>query len=267
MQLGISGLTDVATLPRDECCPPDLCTLSVDDLACIMIGLLPCGPLWDEQKRKATQVVQRGLADGQNPIDWGGCTPFAAHSIYTAHRLGIALKEALLPALREASPYTAYETLDDWLDRLGWVDCFSHPCCSPDCAPTIKQFDAILPEKTDLAVKRAIAIALYRAQKGGIRTLGNINWVIEPLGASLKPTPLECDVEEYDQFPCPVEFDLASNGADIECPVLDHCAKEPLPTVSAIVSCASGTVWPTLMAAECIVRSLMPQTIQINRTF
>ena len=113
--LGIDGRAPKGELPPDGCCPPKLCHIDPCGLACNFVNALPRGPLWDLDKATA-------LASGCAEPLQGNIGPVVRHAIYAAKRLHATLMSALWPALRESDPATAYDTLDEWLDRCGGCD-------------------------------------------------------------------------------------------------------------------------------------------------
>lgn len=196
---GLDGRAPVGVLDPDGCCPPQLCQIDQCGLICNFISALPAGPLWDRAKAEGLGSYATGdpdvICDGNAG---GACASIVNHAVYAARRLIDGLFNALQPALREADPFTAYDTLDTWLDRLGWQDCYDCACRAagrpipspievlgpqgiPVCAlPTY-------PDDLQRAVKRGIVIALTRLSVGPRRNLDAINWVIGPLGARLEP--------------------------------------------------------------------------------
>ena len=160
--------------------------------------------------------------------------------------------------------------------------------CSPD-----------YPDELECAVKRNIAIALTRANMGVIKNLCGINWIIEPLGAeivSLLPVPC---IDPPDPVPLYPEQDVPCDDVRERCEDCDpsacgDTAFQIRPTKDWLEGCGSGDVcdtlrplpqvqaywdrgcdkpaglpdrvWPGVLAAECIVRSMMPPTCPSNIT-
>jgi hypothetical protein len=146
------------------------------------------------------------------------------------------------------------------------------------------------PPDLMLALKHAIAVALDRASMGVIKNLCGINWIIEPLGAVLVPIhaspvvdpcppdvpPEDCEPsppdpycieEECDPFDCALakQFYLCNYRDWLE-GVGDICVRN-VPNVPAYfdwpcndekVAGLPDRIWPGVLAAECIVRSLLP---------
>lgn len=332
--LGIDGRVARATAVRDGCCPPSICSIDLCGLMCNYLNLLPRGPLWDKPKALAMDWAKACCASGT--LDEGeclppkGCTSLAAYALYTARRLFIVLQEALWPALRESSPYTAFTTLDDWLTRLGWQDCFAAGCRDPylgaqtpvetagPCGPVFVPLG--YDDDLACAVKRGVVIALSRLNLGIIRNLDAINFVIAELGAVVTPLRISCK----EDLPCPCGKADCAGGSMSSCPepgdeadpyeVIDPCCRpcrhvvlQIAPARNWLVKCDPRTcdpvslcdrgvcppdegcetidawyerqpedpedipdrVWPGILAAECIVRSLLPpgDLILIERSF
>lgn len=170
------------------------------------------------------------------------------------------------------------------------------PCgpifCPPDYTPEL-----------ELALKKNIAIALTRAGMGVVKNQCGINWVIEPLGAEIISDPITLipcvdPPDEFDPPPdCvdpPDEFDRPKNCDDCDPSVCkdqafiirptrdwiegvgsgDVCdANKPFPRVPSSWdrSCDKPAglpdkVWPGVLAAECIVRSMLPPACPSNIT-
>jgi hypothetical protein len=294
ISLGVDGLQDVGMLVSSTsltaCCPPTICSIDKCALACNFINLLPRGPMWDEAK--ATALTSYAVCDAATGAVTvckpdSSCTSLVAHSVYTAYRLADVLTNGVAVAVREASPHTAYDTMDDWLDRLGWVDCMKcKPCdlfeatpydnpsaCGPVyCSPTT-------PTALSDAVKHGIILALSRVQMGIVRNLAGINFVIEPLGAKLSVDtvctpgvvydggcryrfnlqPISQTMKVWRRDPCPNNDDEAAASAVMIDAFFydDNCATDGVPR----------KLYPAVLAAECIIRSLLPDTgvIKITR--
>jgi hypothetical protein len=170
--------------------------------------------------------------------------------------------------------------------------------CGPEyCAPPYP------PELVD-ALKRATAVALERASMGVIKNLCGINWVVEPLGAVITPIyaapipdpcppdvpPEDCDPGEPDP-PCLTErdcdpFDCAEAKQFYLCHSRDWLqgvgtgdvceSNVPLhipafyewPCNDERVAGMPDIIWPGVLIAECIIRSLLPcsgANIEITR--
>lgn len=272
--LGVDGFQEVGTITSDaSCCTQDLCSIDPNALACNFVNLLPSGPIWDAQKQAAMQYYE-DRKDCEGPGSCPGldmdCTPFVMHSVYSAFRLYDGLTKALWPALRESDPRTACTTLDDWLDRLGWHDCFRGACRDPRLGPLTPYeiptacgpvfcTNAGAPDPLECAVKHAIILALYRARLGIIKNVNGINWVIEPLGASIA-------VSTDPGIPCPLVVTINKTRDDIEvcdCVTCPPTYPRPAPIPAWYTPACDAPaglpqkIWPGLLAAECIVRSYL----------
>jgi len=201
----------------------------------------------------------------------------------------LMVHNALWPALRESNPYTAVTTLDNYLLRLQWEDCYNQHCRAvllgeitpleiwTECGPLFCPPD--YPPELEAALKKNVAIALTRANMGVIKNLCGLNWIIEPLGAALTPIyPAVPDqglpAPPYDpDQPCEppacsenVSFSICNTRDWLEgVGTGDICETlTPLPRVPAYwTSCDKPAglpevVWPGVLAAECIVRSMLP---------
>ncbi len=264
---------------EDACCPPPLCELDYCAMACAFINLLPSGPLWDRPKAEAlSRYPSAGpAACAPAPAPEMGCQSLVAYAIYMSQILVDLLRNALAPTLREADPYTAVTTLDDWLDRLGWQDCYATQCRSVllgdltpyeimgECGPIFCPVAS--PPELELAVKRGIVIALSRANMGGIKTLYWLNWVIEPLGAKIEGRNIltaDCDT---------VQFTISRISDTLPAVIDGYClpeaAAETVPADITRGDCdrpagAPEVIWPGIVAAECIVRSMLPNNCPNN---
>lgn len=289
--LTADGCQDVLQLSNNYCCPPPLCG---NDMCCTIVAflnLLPSGPIWTYWKEKAISYFESNDDPAECPmLQDPSCPSIVLHAVYSAFKLQRIVHGALWPALRESNPYTAVTTLDDYLTRLRWEDCYKQHCRSVTssgitpyevmgpCGPVF--CDPPIPEELLCAVKRNVAIALTRLQRGIIRNLCGINWVIEPLKAELRPwlpyqLPPEPDPENYCTSMCPtgVKFRVYPTSDWLDgCYAGDVCKTlEPLPQVQAYWDWGcdrpAGTVeqiWPGILAAECIVRSILPPTCPTN---
>lgn len=279
---GIDGSVPIGTLPPTGCCPPSVCELSVDALKCTMVSLLPNGPLWDKSKEagyvcdtNCTPVCPDGKGDEEEL-----CGSLVAHAVYTARKLYYFIQNAIWPALRESRPETAFDTLDDWLDRLGWIDCYNSYCRSADlgemtpyeilgpCGPEYcpPQFSKDLA----LVYKRGIVMALWRLRNGIIPNLDSINFILEPLYSRLEldsgygtPGVAKCLILRNTQTTAPVIIKEP-------CPETPETILAAKKTVRLWLSPADGLcagspqrVYPLTLAAHCIVRSLLPTCCNI----
>lgn len=274
---GADGCVERGVIASDGCCPDTICSIDPVVLACSYVNLLPSGPLWDRPKRAAVDFYNTTKEPGSYFQSEDDCTSMVGYAVYTSRILFDLLQNALWPSLRESDPATAVTTQDDWLDRLGWQDCFATQCRSVllgtltpyeimgECGPIFCPVET--PPALAAAVKRGIILALIRSQMAQIKTLCALNWIIEPLGAVLTPRideTLECCDGSR------VTFDI-SNASDVLPAVQDDlspCGTPSNATVPAsiylnICDRPAGmpeVIWPGIVAAECIVRSLLPTT-------
>ena len=286
--LSADGCVEVFVPEEEGCCPPPLCG---NDLCCTFVAfmnLLPSGPLWDYWKAAAIDYFQRNPEDpGECPlIQDPQCPSLVLHSIYTVLKLRHVVHGALWPALRESNPFTAVTTLDNHLAILQWEDCYAQHCRSvllgeitpyeiwTSCGPLF--CDPNFTKDLADAVKKGIVAALTRANMGIIKNLCGLNWVIEPLGSALRPVhaspsgnPCAPQCVENPQFELYLIQDwLEGAGSGDVCetqlpPVhipaaWDRACNKPagLPDI----------IYPGMLAAECIVRSMMPPTCPTNIT-
>lgn len=279
LALGADGYVPLNSAEfNDGCCPDPLC-VPVCSTACSFVDLLPSGPMWDRQKEAAkSQLEECGGEPGEE-----ACPTMAGFAIYAARVMHDMVDNILWPTIRESSPATAVATLDDWLDRYGWQDCYRSTCRS--------EYDAMFSPyenqgacgsyycptdfsiEFECALKHAILQALVRMQRGVIKNLDGINWVIAPLGATLAPRrPWPADVQRFLNNPCPedelnpcfcdeVALHLSPSGDTLPgCPTA-ACGSAAEP-VSARQRYRCGTedpvqLYPGIIAAECIVRAML----------
>lgn len=273
--LGADGWQDTVRPTGPACCPelfPSTCAL-----ICSFVQLLPEGPLWDVPKAEALARYQSSsdCADPE-PSDLP-CQSLVAYAIYVGKMLGYVIDNAIWPAVRESNPFTAVTTVDDWLDRLGWQDCFGTLCRSTllgtltpyevmtDCGPA----RCDVPAAPDLAcaLKHGIIVALMRLQMAGVKTLDVINWIIEPLDSQLIPrNSVPAPGEDCDD----VEFIIQPITKTLEaCPAEAGSNRVTHDSLPAILYPNDGQpcgtqllglpqeIYPGTVAAECIVRSLL----------
>lgn len=270
---GIDGPVNVEYPESTDCCPPDICTISLEQLACTFVNLLPSGPMWDRQKCEFQ-------ADGDSSQ-----TSMVAVAQFIAAILHDALKSFLWPALREAYPWTATSTLDDWLEKLNWSDCYG-ACRNPSltvlspfeimgecgpvyCGPTYE------PD-FQRAYNHALVQALSRFALRPLGTLGSLNSILEPLGVRADPgnallaDPLEDVCESRAESIC---ITLSIFRQTIKLPRLDCSGSDVWIPSYVSMGCdrplgIPETVWPTVMAAECISRAFLPKgklcVVQLN---
>lgn len=297
-KLGADGCVPFYEPEPTGCCPPPLCG---NDLCCTFVAfmnLLPSGPLWDYWKAKAISYFESNPSDDPSEcplIKDPDCPSLVLHAIYTVLKLRTWVHDALWVAYRESSPFTAVTTLDYHLAMLQWEDCYRQHCRAvllgeitpyeiwTECGPQFCPAD--FPQELEDAVKRAIATALTRANMGVIRNLCGLNWIIAPLGAEIKPIypdPMPPDPPPpTPEQPCvsqcmegvgfvisPTQDWLPGVGTG------DVCETQmPPPQIPAHWDRACDKpaglpdrIWPGLLAAECIVRSMLPPRCPNNIT-
>lgn len=300
--LTADGRQEIARLSDGSCCPVKICDLDTCGIICNFIRLLPNGPLWD--KAKAVWLEQYGGNCDANGIDTGlpcapsaDCLSIVQHSIYTAKLLTQAIFGPLLESVNESSPQTAFKTMDDWLLRLGWVDCYNSACRSSDVG-TLTPFEIegvcgpifcgdLSSKELSESVKHGIILSLLRLQMNPIKNLDGINFVIKPLGAYLEDNQI-CPPDGNLNPCCDYNFKIYSKDGTIDLwsEGLAACNGSCPPTVDdcGIVTCCTNAfympdscspsglpavVYPGVLAAECIVRSMLshcPALIKIQRT-
>jgi len=253
------------------------------------MNLLPSGPLWDYWKAAAISYFESNEDPAACPlIKDPQCPSLVLHSIYTVLKLRHVVHGALWPALRESNPVTAVTTLDTHLERLRWEDCYAQHCRSVllgditpyevlgDCGPIFCEPN--FPPELVLAVKKNIAIALTRANMGVIKNLCGINWIIETLGAEVKPTepqPPNPDGNPPCESYCPtgVSFTICNTSDYLEGVGSGDICETNLPPPQIPAYWDRGCdrpaglpdrIWPGVLAAECIVRSMMPPACPSN---
>ena len=290
--LGADGCVPFMVPEEDGCCPPPLCG---NDLCCTFVAffnLLPSGPMWDYWKAAAISYFERNENADECPlVKDPDCPSLILHAIYTVLRLRNVVHNALWPAFRESNPATAVTTLDAHLARLHWEDCYRQHCRSvllgeltpyeiwTECGPVFCEVD--FPPELEAAVKKGIVTALTRANMGVIKNLCTLNWIIEPLGAKIVPIyppsapdqslPDECD--PYDSSN--VAFQIIHSQDWLEgVGSGDICElNQPPDRVPGMWDRACNKpaglpdqIWPGVLAAECIVRSMMPSNCPANIT-
>ena len=281
LALGSDGFAPVSrAVAVDGCCPEDPLCAPFCGLACSFVDLLPSGPMWDRQKAEAKAGIEEcGGVPGSD------CTTMASFAVYGARVLQDSLQSILWPSIRESRPETAVTTLDDWLMRYGWQDCYRTYCRDPYLArfspyetprlPCGSEFcPPEFPPEFECALKHAILMALVRASRGVVKNLDGVNWVIEPLGAMVSPRrPWPDIVSDYLAGSCPEETEgppCFCSEAELEiCNISDTlpgcpsavCGEKPVPVAAVqTYQCAAEPpvqLYPGVIAAECIVRSLL----------
>ncbi len=307
MTIGIDGDRDQGYIVSTGCCPPDLCNVSVCDLMCNMIQLLPQGPMWDRAKfsgftaaRSCADTDDIAVPDCVDPELFNSCTSMVRHAMYAGRKLHEMLRNTLLPALRESRPETSVVMLDDWLTRLGWQDCFASACTSQahdlvspfsyesECGLTNCDPTGTYPDDLYLAVKRGIATSLWRLSKGIIPNRAAINFVIAPLGAEIKQDAASCYglgqvnlgmpgcTNECSQ--CELHVEVGPTSETLPRVSTQYCTTNDIAVQELAEPLASFTspgmacpplpyapkiavlpekIYPGVLAAECIVRSIL----------
>lgn len=268
---GVDGLADAGVI-FTGCCPPDICDATPEALACNFINLLPNGPLWDEAKQKGigckTWCDDNCLDDKEDL-----CGSLVAYAAYCGRRLHTHITETIWPAVREASPYTAYDTLDEWLERLRWADCYMGTCrwatlgeltpyeilgeCGPEYCPP--EF----PPELQLLYKRGVIIALHRMRLRPRKNLAALNFILSSLHSELVADP-QYNPDNPEARLCLVlrpTSDFAEAIVPMRCPDDGATGRQvQLYITPGKGLCAGGPprAYPLTLAAHCIVRALLP---------
>lgn len=286
LKLGVDGYRPNFKMPATDCCPDPLCVPACD-VICSFIDILPTGPMWDRAKDAARRYFSGGGDyDPCNVVcPEAPCLTLVNYAVYGGALLHDMVSNIIWPPIRESKPNTATTTIDDWLDRFGWSDCYRSFCsssyalalspyttlgtCGPEYHPTN------YPDDFECALKHAILLSLRRAQRGVIKNLDGINWVIAPLGAIMRPrmpwpdgvaAMLAGTCETPDGAECwcdEAEFELCNDGETLpSCPDLRIPCGQERGVVSAVQEYrkTDGTllaIYPAVIAAECIVRSIL----------
>ena len=117
----IDGAVLAGRLPPDLCCPPSVCAIDDCAFVCNFVqAALPDGPLWEHAKHdfNTSRMPDCTAAPGA-PI----CPSLVGHASFVAKMTLYHIRNAIWPAVREASPFTAWTTRQYWLDRWGWSNC------------------------------------------------------------------------------------------------------------------------------------------------
>lgn len=292
-RLTADGAQPAGFLEQDGQCPTDPLCADAGQIACSFLDLLPNGPMWDRHKQEARDIIQRegGIPTRESECQLK-CHSMVVYAVFLGQILAHMVETALRPSVLEASPHTACQTIDDWLERFAWIDCYRSTCrtdylsqfspyehdgdCGSDYFPTT--FDADF----ELALKHAILRSLARMQRGIIKNVDSINWVIEPLGARISPRqPYSPLAQDYvDTVPDPnatytpgsvencetcfcgeVSFEICNTGDTLPQAPCNPCL-DATQTVAAQQTYTQGDgtdvqLYPGVIAAECIVRSLL----------
>lgn len=266
---GVDGMTPIGALPESGCCPPHPCTITAESVACNFINLLPNGPLWDEAK-------YRGISCGgwcATACRTEDCSSVVNYAAFVGRRLHAMVQENLWPALREASPYTAYETLDEWIERLNWRDCYMGTCRSPalgeltpyeimgECGP--EYCPPTFSDDLSRLYKRGVVIALHRMRMKPAKNMGALNFVMQYLFTEVVPDPdwdplsgeRQCIFVQPSEDFAPVYEKLAC-PPDTDAP--DKMVKLYLTPGDGICVGGPPRVYPLTLAAFCILRALLP---------
>jgi hypothetical protein len=284
-KLGADGCVIFYDPVLEGCCPPPLCG---NDLCCTFVAfmnLLPSGPLWDYWKAKAISYFETNPSEdpAECPlVKDPDCPSLILHSIYTVLKLRTWVHDALWTAFRESSSFTAVTTLDYHLAVLQWEDCYRQHCRAvllgeltpyeiwSECGPLFCPVD--FPKELEDAVKKAIATALTRANMGVIKNLCGLNWIIEPLGAELRPRytdkPTNPVIVPCDEYNCnDTAFEISPSRDWLEAVGDGDVCKTQMPPDHVPAYWDRGCdkpaglpdrIWPAILAAECIIRSMLP---------
>jgi hypothetical protein len=269
---GIDGAVPVGELPSDGCCPPDICSIDPDGLKCSMVSLLPSGPLWDETKQLGVQNCDT-CEPCEEPFMDEQCASLVLHAHYKGALLYYYIMAILWPALREANPATAWSTMDEWLDRLGWADCYNTYCRDPDLGPITpyeivtecsdhEYCPPVFGEELTRIYKRGVILALWRMRHGSVENLAAINFIISSLYAEVVPQTdafgKVCLILRPTQDYAPVV--LPTPCPETESTILQAQKQVKLYLTPGNGLCIGGPdrAYPLVLAAHCIVRSLLP---------
>lgn len=168
----------------------DTCNLSIADMdehfmRCSVIGLLPSGPVWDDQRN----------AYFKKPIDSNNSSlvHFAAFLGSLTHFYS---SEIVNKAIRELNPSTAIDTLEDWLSAYNWNyrninfdfspdGLFEHKIILENGRKKRVRTDRDL-SKYSRAIKSQISTILYQAKNiPAIFNVENLNRLFEGLGVKI----------------------------------------------------------------------------------
>lgn len=283
--LGVDGRRPVEDYDPDQCCAGPMC-LDPVALGCAYIDLLPSGPMWDEPKaRLKDKLAECGSLPDPEDDCWTadpGCVTMVHYGLYAAQLLNDAVENILQVAIRESDPHTAVSTMDEWYDRLGYVDCYRTECRSSylakfspyekaveGCEGLTEYVAPSFPDDYECALRRATVQSLYRARRGFIRNLDGINWILQPLGVQMEPVLPDDPPEPVEGYPicgcADVQFAVVPISETLEaCPEEGDYCHPTERTVDAEQEYAPEgyepiTLYPAVYVGECIVRSLLPK--------
>lgn len=280
--LGIDGYAECGDVSWITCRPTNPCNIDPCSFICNFINYLPSGPMWDEAKehgRRNTQLICSGGTMAQLCPPDTFCSTIVDHARYVAQRTLFVLQGPLMGMVAESSPYTAFLSLDDWVKRSGWFDCFNSSCRDPSlgaltpverlclrrmCHDTSEgkqmagdpwamgpvysppEFDPALVR----AVKRGIIIAMDRINMEAIRTIDSINFAIQELGAEISVKK----VEDYATATTACHF-----VPECDCPGTNESANQMMGDQGCVLRfpkielqiCSASTLIKTPSAPDC----------------
>src|SRR5262245_15455247 len=99
--LSADGCVEVAELTATGCCPPPLCGNALCEMFCAFINILPCGPMWDYWKERATSYfIASDNPEECDAVTDPECPTLVQHAIYVTLKLRDIVNNGLFPALR-----------------------------------------------------------------------------------------------------------------------------------------------------------------------
>jgi hypothetical protein len=125
------------------------------------------------------------------------------------------------------------------------------------------------PEALNNTIKHLIIVALSRLNVGGIKNNEFINWVLEPLGVVFEADENECpdggDVNNciYRMKLTPTVTEFVEWKGYVGCKQIEGL---PIPNVYLNANCNNSVVAPALLAAHCIVKSLLHCKMNVSIT-
>lgn len=198
----------------------------------------------------------------------------ANYAAFVGRRLHAMVQDNLWPALRESSPYTAYETLDDWVSKFNWRDCYMGTCRSPalgeltpyeimgECGP--QYCPPTFSDELSRLYKRGVVIALHRMRLKPARNLAALNFVLQYLYTEIVPDP-NWEPDDEHPYRCLLlrpTADFAPAHTQLQCPpqavTTDMMVKLFLSPGDGICVGGPSRVYPLTLAAFCIIRALLP---------